>query len=160
MPTYRNDGKNVLLVERVDGVVVPVGPGESVETFKTITVEGFTQTAATPMPMEVKVSGDRIIAVANLVSIPWRQEIKLPANLTKHKFLIDYFLNGEGNNVYDIAEVYGKPFGSDSYILVEEFAPWFGHHHFFEGGFTHLIFGHEIDPSTGWTATIYYTGWN
>ena len=48
MPTYRNDTKGTVIVENVDGTLIPVAPGESIQTNKVISVTGMTQTASTP----------------------------------------------------------------------------------------------------------------
>jgi hypothetical protein len=49
MPTYKNNSKGTIIVENVDGNLVPVAPGESITTNKVISVTGMTQTASTPV---------------------------------------------------------------------------------------------------------------
>jgi hypothetical protein len=46
MPVYRNDNDFTVIVENQNGVKVPIGPGESVTTYKTYSV--LTVTSETP----------------------------------------------------------------------------------------------------------------
>lgn len=162
MPTYRNDGKNVLLVERTDGVLVPVGPGESVETFKTITVEGFTVTDASPASVEMMNSAGKIRAVANLVGVSWGEhEILLPEGLTRHCIQADFFLDGVRIG-WDAIGVSVKMPGSDTYHYMGSFGP-VESLQYLDGIFTGLKFnpGEEPEGSSGdYTYTVRYTGWN
>lgn len=34
MPTYRNDTKSTIIVKNIDGAIVPLAPGETVQSFE------------------------------------------------------------------------------------------------------------------------------
>ena len=98
MPTYRNDGKNVLIVERSDGVAVPVGPGESVATIETVTVSGFTQTDAKPAATRSK-DGLELVIKVPLVSNA--SGVVADYQITEEDVGFDYWRHG-----YQLADIW------------------------------------------------------
>jgi len=79
MPTYRNDSKGTIIVENTDGVLVPVAPGESVQTNKVISVTGMTETASTPVYSPVVEIHDVTFSARND-----NQTIELTVGTTKY----------------------------------------------------------------------------
>jgi hypothetical protein len=54
MPTYRNDTKATVVVQNTEGAIVPVIPGESIQTYETLPL---TQIAVTPAN-EIAINSD------------------------------------------------------------------------------------------------------
>ena len=57
MPTYRNDTKNAILAKNLDGALVSVGPGETIESYDIIST--MTKTSSDP-------GYSRTVAVTNV----------------------------------------------------------------------------------------------
>lgn len=48
MPTYRNDSTGRVFLRNLLGTIVPLDPGESLEVYTTLSIEGLTKTSDNP----------------------------------------------------------------------------------------------------------------